>query len=328
MRDVLSFFRVKEWYDSKIPFAMAACLYLWSYQQAACRPAVYGAYFLFFFAYFAFNYLFNDFCDMESDQKAGKVKVVQKVRRPVVLAALGALAAVGTIPLWIVMRFRVSCVVMSVAVYLLGMSYTAPGIRLKEKGVWGVIVSSFAQRNSPILMLAVIVGMKPSVFVLWMVLVFVNGLRYILIHQYIDRENDSISGTHTFVRDQSLSIRNAVRISLVIECGCCLWLFRSELTRPGFWGIVLCYLGICFLNRIFAEKIVHQSYLYSFACVPLEDLFNLYIPFLLTLSVSRQQGLWMLSVLTALYLAVPFIRRMGMLRITVIKIARGELKNE
>lgn len=328
MKAFLSFFRVKEWYDSKIPFAMAAYLYLCCYESAAYSLAVYGAYFLFFVAYFAFNYLFNDFCDMESDKKAGKIKPVHSVGRPVVSGVLVALALAGNLPLWVVTGMKFSCVAMSVLVYLLGMSYSSRWTRLKEKGIWGVVVSSFAQRNSPILMLLTITDIPAGTFFCWMILVFVNGLRYILIHQYLDRENDSAAGTHTFVRDRNISIRKAVIASLVTESVCCLWLFRTEMGRGLFWVLVLCYLVICVLNRIFAEKIARQSFLYSFVCVPYEDLFNLYIPFLLTLKLALGQQAWLLLVLTALYLAAPFVRRMGMLAIAVIKTARGELGEE
>lgn len=328
MKAFLSFFRAKEWYDSKIPFAMAAYLYLCCYESAAYSPAVYGAYFLFFVAYFAFNYLFNDFCDMESDKKAGKIKPVHSVGRPYVCGALTALALAGTFPLWALTGMKFSCVAMSILVYALGMSYSSRWTRLKEKGIWGVIVSSFAQRNSPVLMLLTVADMSAGTFFCWMVLVFVNGLRYILIHQYLDRENDSAAGTHTFVSDRNISIRKAVITALVIESICCLWLFRTEMSRGLFWVLVLCYLGLCVLNRIFAEKIARQSFFYSFVCVPYEDLFNLYIPFLLTLKLALGQQTWLLPVLTTLYLAAPFVRRMGMAGIAVIKTVKGELWEE
>ena len=315
MKKVIEFFRIKEWYSSKIPLAMTIYLYELCTQQifpsAYDFLMSYGGYFIFFFCYFAFNYLINDYADFEADKIAGKIKVIHTVRKNTVLLCLILTFLIGCLTLWSIYAMKFSLILMSLAVYFLGASYST-GLRLKEKGIWGVIVSSFAQRNSPILILMLLIPMNWKDIVCWMILVFINGLRYILIHQHIDKENDRKSGIHTFVSDHNYSIKGAIIFSLIIETIVLFILMRSYIKTIFFWIFLFVYLAICILNFLFVNKVAKSSYFFSYVNVPYEDLYNVFLPFIFTFLYSQKSHLYGLLIVTICYLIVPFCKKMGM----------------
>lgn len=155
MKNFLSYFRVAEWYDSKIPLAAGIGLYALLFEKQRVQMNYYfgwyGAYILFCIIYFSFNYLINDYSDIEEDQAAGKQKVIMRVNKKVTLGVLIILPIVGIIVLYVASERELSVLIMGIVVYFLGISYSIKGIRMKERGIWGLIFSSFAQRNTPVL---------------------------------------------------------------------------------------------------------------------------------------------------------------------------------
>lgn len=314
MKSVLSYFRVPEWYDSKIPLAMAVCLYAMVFEPQTIRKQNmimwYAAYFVFCVTYFAVNYLINDYSDIEEDRNAGKRKVIQSVDPRMTLFLLIVLPIGSVFELFAASNYSIFTFAMSVGVYLLGISYSVKGIRMKERGIWGLIFSSFAQRNTPVLITFSFLNMRLDHFTCWMLLCFVNGLRYILIHQYQDMENDEKVGIHTYVLDRNVSIKKGIFTFIIIELLALIWLFADEWEVILIAGIV--YLGICFLNWRFTEKVLHVSYFYSYACVPMEDLYNVFIPLMLSVVYVVNSGYYLLLVVSILYLIVPFCKKIYM----------------
>lgn len=311
MKNILSYFRVPEWYDSKIPLAMTVCLYALVFEQQTIEKQnmiiFYAAYFIFCVIYFAVNYLINDYSDIEEDIKAGKKKVIQSVDRRITRLLLIVLPIAAVFELFAATNYSIATLVMSIVVYLLGISYSVKGIRMKERGIWGLIFSSFAQRNTPVLITFSFLNMRIDHFICWMLVCFVNGLRYILIHQYQDMENDKKVGIHTFVSDRNLSIKKGIFIAIIIELLALFWLFVNEWEEDLIIGII--YAGICFLNWRFTEKVLHVSYFYSYACVPMEDLYNVFIPLILSVVYAVNSGYYLLLAVSILYLVVPFCKK-------------------
>ena len=66
---------------------------------------------------------------------------------------------------------------------------------------------------------------------------FLDGLRYILIHQYIDRENDRATGIHTFVSDSRVNIRKGILCLCILEAVCCILLLIPLL--PEYAAVVI-----------------------------------------------------------------------------------------
>lgn len=327
MKKIFLYFRTSEWYDSKIPLAMCVGLYTLLYEPQILekRDLIlwYIAYFLFCIIYFAFNYLFNDYSDLEEDRRAGKEKAIHSVDRRWTLLILCILPVLGVLELFAATGRHWTTLLVSLVCYVLGMSYSAKGIRMKERGIWGLVFSAFAQRNTPVLITFSFLHMRMDHFICWMAVCFVNGLRYILIHQYIDRENDKKVGIHTFVLDRNISIKKGIWCSLAVETLSVIWLFAGEWKVMAVTGVI--YAVVCILNWNFTEKVLKASYFYSYACVPLEDLYNVFMPLLLTCGYAVKSGYYLLIPLTVLYLIAPLCRKIYMPMMSVWKMLHGEM---
>lgn len=98
--------------------------------------------------------------------------------------------------------------------------YYVPFIRLKEKGVWGVIADSLGSHVFPSLFvflslipLKTILQNEYVVFLLWL---FIFGIRGIINHQYEDLENDIKSNTNTFIKTSSEKNRRILQKTIFI----------------------------------------------------------------------------------------------------------------
>lgn len=330
LKKIVNYYRINEWYSSKIPLAMAMFLYVCIDVEPSLSDRQFLINFIFFFSFwicfFAFNYLFNDYVDLEKDREAGKVKEIQSVAPKVTLLHLCLLFAVSIALCLICFHDRPLVTVGALISYLLGIAYSAKGIRLKERGVIGVIECSFAQRNTPILMLLFMMPVKPMVSICWMCVVFINGLRYILVHQLLDKENDKKVGIQTLVTNHNLPFKQLIVTFWMIEMLLLVVLFRDMLfTVVGVIFIIL-YALLCLLNNIFIKKVLHQSYMFSFSNLPLEDLYNVFLPIFLAVSYGLEKGYWWLIILTVVYLCVPLVQKIAMPMMCLWKLITRDIR--
>ena len=144
---------------------------------------------------------------------------------------------------------------------------------------------------------------------LWFVLSFVDGLRYILIHQYIDQENDRATETHTFVADRQVNIRKYILGLYVVENICCV-LLLLPLLREHAWVVAL---GVAFhvalefciyqVLNVYAKK----DWMVSFDSVPLEAFLNMILPMMFGICLMKTSlwaGLFSLFILLCCYRAL------------------------
>ena len=149
MKSISKLLRIPEWYDSKVPLAFSVMLFFFiMYPQENTARAVLNLllYFGFLFSYLAFNYLLNDYIDMEVDRKAGKDKLITKIPKSQVICIMLFLLLTGFLPLCFSTGFEYKMAIILIINYLFGASYHVKPLRFKERGLWGLIVSSAAQR--------------------------------------------------------------------------------------------------------------------------------------------------------------------------------------
>lgn len=207
---ILNLFRVKEWYDSKIPMLISASYYLFVRYHVPFSPNslfLLAVLICFYSLFMAFGYIINDYADMEVDKLAGKHKVMHSMSAKMALFIVIFTGIAGCLTV-LVYRFDLIVLLLLTVIYFFGASYSAPPFRFKEKGVMGLIVSSSAQRCMPLLLVFVLQNTGFDIWlVFWIVLSFLVGLRYILVHQYIDIENDRKSGVRTFtLKNEKITI--------------------------------------------------------------------------------------------------------------------------
>lgn len=297
---ICGYLRTGDWLDSKVPFMLGVFLFAVLLGTEETPAALYrelAAYGLYVSMFLAFSYVINDFTDLEVDQAAGKRKVMFSLSRPVILTTMAGMVLLGCVPMLLLAENRGAFLAFTGLLYLAGAAYSVPGLlRFKERGFVGLLECSIAQRCLPLAAILFLRPMQGGWFATIMALSFINGLRYILIHQAIDCENDRKTGVKTFVSEGYAHCRTAIRAALVLEILLfCVLLARVCLIWPA---VLLFAAGYCVFERIIAVVAVRYmgaDWLCSFLAVPLEDLYNVFFPalaaLLLTLADWRSIGI-------------------------------------
>ena len=312
MGKIISYLRIKEWLDSKVTFMMGILLLFFFCVDARFETvtiAKTAAYFLFVSMFLAISYVANDFADMEVDKKAGKEKVIAHMPKWGIWFSLILMAMAGNIPLLIFTDNRPVCGVIIFLTYFLGLAYSTLGIRFKERGLLGLIECSFAQRCMPLLVILTLVKIDVPLGLMlagWIVLSFINGLRYIIIHQVIDLENDIASGVETYVSKKRGNYRKLILGLLISEVVVTaalllpLWIKRTILTAV----IVLINIALEYCIYVVIQKYAQKDILMTFASVPMEAFYNTLFPILAGLSLVMVDVRW--GIITAALLIVSF----------------------
>lgn len=300
LEKLCSYLRIYEWYDSKVPFMLAVFLYFENmektYDVRQCYKEII-VYALYVSMFLAFSYVVNDFSDRKIDIAAGKKKVMHGMPTAIVILSLAVICSLGTVPFYFVVDNRLEYLVMTAGIYLCGVAYSAPGLRFKEKGIWGLIECSTAQRCLPLLPILLIHSATVLQFALFFLVSFVNGLRYILIHQVLDLENDLRTGVKTFISNGNTGYRFAVRVCLLVEIGLLGILYLTGLFRTiGMAVFLIAYIGYEWIIFSVVTKYMQRDWECSFLAVPLEDLYNVFLP-----------------IVTAVFLTITDVRYLGIL---------------
>jgi 4-hydroxybenzoate polyprenyltransferase len=153
-----------------------------------------------------YGYVLNDVFDIEEDGRRGKVNSMAGLRRWQQAALLVSLASLSLAPL-VGGPFGPESSFLVAANLVLPMLYSIPPIRLKERGILGVLADAMGVHVVPTLVFAVSIarlsepasGSKTTALVLVAaVWALVTGARGIIVHQVKDRESDLSAGVRTF----------------------------------------------------------------------------------------------------------------------------------
>lgn len=156
----------------------------------------------------AYAHVVNDIADIEADRRADKPTAVAQLSVAQRLALCLLLAAAGCVP-WFFVRLNTVAAGLLAVIYVLPLAYAIPPIRLKERGVWGIITDAGYAHAVPTLFVATLfTSLAESASQLSLLLTitatawaFFLGVRGILIHQLWDRANDVKAGVRTLVVD-------------------------------------------------------------------------------------------------------------------------------
>ncbi len=153
----------------------------------------------------AFGYLFNDWCDIDSDQKARKQNLLSSWPQGIQLLFLFLLlvAALGS---WYMLQKSIWVNLLYALQLLSLLAYSIKPIRLKERGIYGVLCDAFYGHVNPALITLTFFidgETKNPVLVLLLCLVAmvaaIKGVRNIILHQIDDRKKDNLAAVNTFV---------------------------------------------------------------------------------------------------------------------------------
>ena len=309
-------FRVSEWFGSKLPLQIAVFLLLaynvgYDAKNIATKFVLFIVYSV---TYFSISYLANDLSDIEDDKKAGKRNAFRDTN-----ISVGIVAFVVTTLLHFASVVLISItwqfIVFSVVGYLFGIFYSFKPLRFKERGIVGLVVASFFQRNLQLLVIPFMFEVDWLPFVLINIASFVYGIRFILIHQYMDYENDKVSGTKTFVGKAKKITKLIIYICVSIELAVIFVSFAMFLVEISYLYFIALIVGyaleilVWWLMRVNRQQEIFTSYFY----VPMNFVYLLVLPaiscFVISfanISVSYWAPLYIVTLILAFYKTIKF----------------------
>lgn len=199
LNDVADFIRLRDWGPGKIPVLCTVSFYvgLANRQVSTAFTFDFALFIIFAMLHSALGYVANDWGDRELDALHGKPNTFASLSRTEGILSLGALLVLAllsglpfvrrpmVLPLWVGWAF-------------FALSYSLRPLRLKERGAWGLTVSSLAQWSLPILLTFAALnrfgGWDMLVFV---VAVTISGATLEIAHQRWDRARDLSTQTGT-----------------------------------------------------------------------------------------------------------------------------------
>lgn len=301
--NLLSLIRWNEWQDVRIPFFFIVILYFQYVDRIlGTGPSVYIKFFLLFLfslCYYGFLFLTNDFFDYDQDVLSAKknAKRSKKLMRSIIIILfLGSIS-------FLVMSWNslsIYTIVISSVGYAFTFFYSAPPLRFKEKGIWGILVGALVLR--PTCILIALSGFSLThgiidivIFFLW---IEIFSVRTMLHHQIDDYHNDIKAGVQTFVTKKGVGTANKL-----ISCA----------FLPAEAMMLIVVIGLLVLN-ISAMKYFLLVYTIFYVIVHLQNTsvtrktFSLYRPFFdnfiffvlpsfLAVLVAIKYSLWLIPIL-------------------------------
>lgn len=289
LREFIRFSRFSEWHSGKMPQILGfVFLTIVAVPQSNFKLAWIGWAYLLALLFLASEYMLNNLADLEQDIKANKVKdsACFSRRAKVLSVVLCCVAGLG-------LGFAILPVKAAVAMvicYLFGWSYSF-GPRFKERLALGPIVSAAAQVPSPLVVIAVAMETFSVVAFMYIVVMFLYGIRMLLVHQLIDRNNDLLTGTRT-----TAVVLGASKTKVILKVS-----FISELITTLSLVVLLAYLNyvpwFLFVPLLWPVVVLIVRYargrlvcLDTYLYIPLGDIHESVLPVILAFAAAWVGG--------------------------------------
>jgi 4-hydroxybenzoate polyprenyltransferase len=217
---IKQFIRWHDWALDKLPILFLICFYL-----ILKRDDFKEIYIIEFFVFLLFSivstiygYTINNFADLEIDIKQGKVNLFSEISplgRIVILLSILALA----ISSGLFFADKPYFLFLWITQFLIATFYSLPPIRLKERGLIGLLIPFFAQLVLPILICFSIFGDIVSFSVIpFLAYGFFKGGAYDIGHQFHDHQHDKKTDTRTFaVEHGGNKVNKIFKTFLILE---------------------------------------------------------------------------------------------------------------
>ena len=218
--------RFGNWWTHKIP-PLLLVVYIELVRRHASLGASVGAIGVLIFCVScvaAYGHVVNDWCDIADDLAAGKPNAMRDVGVGQRTALSLGLLVVGFVVLAPFANAWPARIALAVN-YLWPTIYSLPGIRLKERGLLGVLCDAAGSHITPTVFAFAVVSLfvpgpaNAVVFTAVVIWATVLGIKGILHHQIADRANDEMAGVATFATTVGASRLSAVlaRYNLLVE---------------------------------------------------------------------------------------------------------------
>ena len=190
--------------------------------------------------YLAYGALVNDYFDLLYDKSCGKYRFIQKLSRKQAISLIVCILILGFIVTALFIQ-KISYISVYLLSFIFVTQYSAPPLRLKDKGVWGVLCDTLIEWSSPVILIFLFFSHIQADMLLFIMVYVVAQVVSILNHQLLDYRNDLKTGTSTFV--VRIGIQKTIRIlngMYTLALALILMLFvLFTLKIPYFWIILV-----------------------------------------------------------------------------------------
>lgn len=233
MRAVVGATRWREWVASKFAYVSGGTLLGLGVAAVPTSVGIWPwlAGLLWVAALLAFGYTWNDRCDRADDRRAGRAVRDEKLLRTASVVWAAAMLLSG-IMLAVVAESAWTLLLM-VATMVLAWAYSVPGLRLKERGLAGVVTGALSQRALPLLVLLHAVEAPPMLSAGLVCLATAWGVRAMVTHQVLDAANDGVADVDTWVRRHPHRALRVVRVLGLCELGAATVVATSMVVTGG-----------------------------------------------------------------------------------------------
>ena len=303
--------RTHDWWEYKIP-PLLATAYATALLLGVTFPHLWPLLLLDLFAILpaaAYVSVLNDITDQEDDLRAGKTNRMAGKSAGYQFFALALCIVPGLAAVWFFRHYpcTLSFYAGTWVAYTL---YSAPPIRLKVRGIWGVAMDAGGAHVFPTLWTATLIAegtghALPRLFLLSVgVWALAIGLRGILWHQLYDRENDLRSQISTLAtRNSPQSIRRFVAwFDFPLELAA-LASILIQVSTPWAWLILSLYLAGEWLTSRFLQIdliLVQPTARYR---IIFAEYYQLWYPltFLIAMALQSLDALWLIALQLVLF---------------------------
>ena len=154
----------------------------------------------------AFGYVFNDYCDIDSDRISGKKNSLSKFSSQIRILII-LLPLIAGITCWALVHAATITNTLYALQILALILYSAPPVRFKKRKILGVVADSFYGHINPafftVFTFLPINSKTSAIIITLLALILVcttfKGIRNIWLHQLADRKKDRQANIQTFV---------------------------------------------------------------------------------------------------------------------------------
>lgn len=296
IKEYTELLRAGEWIDSKLSYYVVsvALLILGSKLSLDNRDILFmSANALFYASYLGCSYMINDIADRTVDLQAGKKKLITKYSSLSLTIIFTATFLSGLFVIsfaeYVLGKFSLPSLAVLIIIYYLGFSYSIRPFRFKERGLPGTVFCSFAQRTLPLFLTVMVYNVNFTLAVILLLQSFFIGMRYILIHQLIDRSNDLKTGVKTFSTEHPAFSRNLIYGNILAEIALIILLNRhifsiGQLFAASCLSVInVLYFALLIIYIRAVRFMLNENVFETFSFVPFEDYYNIIFPLWLCL---------------------------------------------
>lgn len=265
-------FRINEWWKGKAAQLMGLVyvLSLWFQIPFSSFVSLSILSIITIVGFAAFGHLVNDFFDIEQDKAAGKSNIFQNRHAGKTFLLFSISLSAMLVP-WVFLPknwISIGLIIFQIVLFFL---YSAPYVRLKEKGIAALIVDALYAHVIPsvlatytfILAAERLIEVLPFFLLIgWQMLI---GVRNIFLHQFDDIEADTNTGNYTYVASMNqLRFHSTIHYLKIAELICAAFFFSIIALQLWIFGVIslLCVLSLGIYIAKLDSKLSYYNWKY------------------------------------------------------------------